>query len=204
MKLNAKKSKVMPFNFSRKWDFVPNLEMGNEPLEVVFLTKLLGVIITSDCKFSENTKYLTKKGYNKLWFLRRLKNLGASQATLINVYKLFVRQTLEFCAPLWSGAIKKSDRNALERVQRVATLIIANDVTLSYTERLGQLMLDRLGPWRSTLTKKCSIKMAANLKHKYLLPKNKEGRPGTRNHTKYHTVRQTGSNPVQFLNLLKF
>ena len=49
MKINFKKTKILPFNFSKKFDFLPQLNFPNcEPLEVIYSTRLLGVTLTSN------------------------------------------------------------------------------------------------------------------------------------------------------------
>ena len=61
MKINEKKCKVMIFNTGRKYDGMPQLTLsghGDNYLEVVETFKLLGVIIRSDLKWSENTDYI--------------------------------------------------------------------------------------------------------------------------------------------------
>ena len=72
MKINVKKTKIIPFNFSKKYDFVPSLSINGQELDVVYEAKLLGVVIRSDCKWSSNTKKMVKKANSRLWFLRRL------------------------------------------------------------------------------------------------------------------------------------
>ena len=61
MKINQTKSKVMHFNTSYKNYFTPELEIDGVMLELVEKMKLLGVIITSDLKWRENTEFITKK-----------------------------------------------------------------------------------------------------------------------------------------------
>ena len=51
MLINQKKSKVMIFNFTQKYQFTTRLELNGENLEVVPKTKLLGVIIPDDLNF---------------------------------------------------------------------------------------------------------------------------------------------------------
>ena len=53
MKMNEKKTKIMPFNLTKKVDFVPSfkLKKSKEPLDVVYETKLLGIICTSNAKW---------------------------------------------------------------------------------------------------------------------------------------------------------
>ena len=66
MKINTKKTKVVVFNTARTRDFTPELNKEDEPIETVDSLKLLGVIITSDLRWNDNTEYITKRGYNKL------------------------------------------------------------------------------------------------------------------------------------------
>ena len=101
MKLNLDKTKIISFNFTRNFQFEPELSLDGKKLDVVNETKLLGLVVTSNCRWESNTKQVVAKGNARLWFLRRLKLLGASQDTLIDIYKLFCRSTLEFSAPVW-------------------------------------------------------------------------------------------------------
>ena len=45
MKLNIQKSSVMRFNFSTKMDFFPKVEVEGEILQVVSVSKILGIMI---------------------------------------------------------------------------------------------------------------------------------------------------------------
>ena len=69
-------------------------------LEVVYQTKLLGVICCSDGKWFENSKYLAKKGFSRLYFLRRLKDLGANSDILKEVYIHFKINPGSMCPTL--------------------------------------------------------------------------------------------------------
>ena len=118
MKLNLSKTKVLSFNFNKKYSFHQTLTLEEKPLDVIEQIKLLGVVISSDGKWNENTRDIVRKGNAKLWFLRRLKLLNASRSTLLDIYKLFCRSTLEYCAPVWAGGISKKNRQDIERVQK--------------------------------------------------------------------------------------
>ena len=93
-------------------------------LNVEYKVKLLGVIWNSNCEWDENTDYLVKKANSRLFFMRRLKSLGASPKTLKEVYVLFVRSILEQCAPLWAGNLTKKSSKALTLVEKNALRII--------------------------------------------------------------------------------
>ena len=60
MKINLKKTKVLPFNFSKKYDFLPQIHFpGSAPLEVIYETRLLRVIITSNLSWSAHVNDMT-------------------------------------------------------------------------------------------------------------------------------------------------
>ena len=61
MILNQKKTKAMIFNFTEKYKFSTRLQLNNENNEIVKQAKLLGVIISDDLKWDENTSYLVRK-----------------------------------------------------------------------------------------------------------------------------------------------
>ena len=70
MMVNKKKTMVMPFNFTLKYDFIPWLNFpGEEPLKVIYETKLLGVTIRSDLTFSSHVEDITKKVTKNMWLL---------------------------------------------------------------------------------------------------------------------------------------
>ena len=82
MKINYKKTRVMLFNNCKKWDFMPELELEGNRLDLVEEMKMLGVVLTSDLKWSANTKYIVEKAFSRVWMLRRLKMLGVEAADL--------------------------------------------------------------------------------------------------------------------------
>ena len=86
MKINTHKTKVILFNPCRKMDFEPSIKLGDTLLEYVEKVKLLGITLTSDLKWSDNTNDITGRGFKRLWILRRLKTMGASNRHLVEVY----------------------------------------------------------------------------------------------------------------------
>ena len=75
MKINQKKTKLMLFNTSTKYDFQPELEVNGEVIEVVSKMKLLGVIVTDNVKWDENTASITKKAFGRIWILKDKKKI---------------------------------------------------------------------------------------------------------------------------------
>ena len=74
MVINSKRSNVIIFNKSRKWDFPPEMSFSNyELLQVNKQLKLVGVIISDDLRWGPTTEYISKKATKRLWVLRRMK-----------------------------------------------------------------------------------------------------------------------------------
>ena len=81
-RINRSKCKAILFNPHRKYAVMPQLTLsrkGGEYLDVVENVQLLGVKLRSDMRWWDNTEFICKKGYSRLWILRRLKGLGANQ-----------------------------------------------------------------------------------------------------------------------------
>ena len=160
MVINIDKTKVMLFNTSNKFDFMPQMSLNNRTLEVVEQYKLLGLIISSDLKFNENTNLICKRGYSKLYLLRRLKSLGAGQDLLKDLYIKQVRSLLEYAVPAWGPLITVKESIDIERVQKCALSIIYN--TQSYRKALSFSGLKKLNERRIYLCENFSKKA---LKH---------------------------------------
>jgi hypothetical protein len=165
MKLNLRKTKFMLFNQCKSIDFMPALNIDGADIELVEEMKLLGVIITSDMKFSRNTEYIVERGYKRVWMLRRLKNLGASDYQLVDVYIKQVRSVLELAVPVWHSSLTVADKISIERVQKSALQIILGLEYDSYKSACQHLGLETLEVRRKKLCKKFGIKAAKNAKH---------------------------------------
>ena len=164
MQINHKKTKLMLFNPCTSVDFMPDFQLGNQEIELVEEMRLL--ILRSDMKWTSNTEFIVKKGYKKLWMMRRLKELGANEDDLIDVYIKQIRSVLELAVPAWHGAITQAERDEIERVQKCALHIVLDEDYLSYRNALKSVNLDSLENRRSKLCLKFAKKAAKHPKHK--------------------------------------
>ena len=87
----------------------------------------------------------------KTWTLRRLKQLGASNKDLIDVYCKQIRSIAEFAAPVWNSSLTGEDIVKLERIQKIAFHIILGDEYYSYTSALKILGMEKLSQRRKQL-----------------------------------------------------
>ena len=173
MKLNLKKTKFMLFNKCKNIDFMPSLTLEGMEIELVEEMKILGVVLSSDLKFSKNSEYIVERGFSRIWMLRRLKNLGASVHQLVDVYIKQVRIVLEFAVSVWHSSLTLSDKVDIERVQRAALQVIFGQDYLFACVSAALLTLDER---RQLLCTKFSFKAVKNTKHSKFVKVNSKAR----------------------------
>ena len=86
MKLNVKKTKEFMVSFLKHTPQRDPLTVNNEPLQAVRTTKLLGVHLTSDLKWSAHIDYICAKASKCLYALRTLRRSGVPSRDLCSVF----------------------------------------------------------------------------------------------------------------------
>ena len=66
--------------------------------------KLLGLVIQSDMTWGANIDSMVQKAKKRLWIIRRLKNPGAQEKDLVDLYTKQVRSVLELAVQHGMGA----------------------------------------------------------------------------------------------------
>ena len=147
-------------------DFMPEISMKNNHLEVVSEIKLRGLTIRSDLKWTTNTDNSIRKANRRLWILTCLKNLEAQEADLEEVFTKQIRCVLELAVPAWQPSLTKEAKVNLERVQKSACHIILGKAYQSYTNALEYLGLDTLENRRIKLCYNFALKSEKHIKLK--------------------------------------
>jgi hypothetical protein len=136
---NASKCSVLHFGRSNPCF---SYQLSSEVLSPCSQTKDLGVVITSDLKWSEHCLAVAKKANQVLGMVRRnIKHF--TRASLIMLIKTLIRPHVEYAVQVWSPHYRK-DIELLERVQRRATKLLPSIRHLTYNERLEYLQLQSL------------------------------------------------------------
>ena len=171
MKINEKKTKVIPFNFSKTRDFIPELSFpDSETLDVVYQTKLVGLIVCSSLSWGPHIEYTVSNANKKLWLLLRFKSRGGSTEQLLTLYHLKIRTILEFGAPAFHSSLTKQESKSLEMIQKKAFGIILGSKFKNYTNALEILEQETLSARRLKLCEHFAIKCVNNPKHADLFP----------------------------------
>ena len=125
MQINKQKTKVISFTKSKKWDFPPELTFSDgTEIECVPVVKLVGVMVSQDCKWSRNTTYICQKARTKLWILRRMQKMELDVFQLFDVYTKEIRSILEMAVPVWHPGLTKRQSADIESIQKIAFKII--------------------------------------------------------------------------------
>ena len=166
MLINSKKTIIIPFNFTKSRDFIPELSFpGGRTLDVIYQTKLVGVILDSSLIWGPHIEYTVTNATKKLWQLIRFKNLGACDEQLLTLYQLKIRCLLEFAAPAFHGVLTVQLSNDLEMVQKKAFAIILGSKYRSYRNALCLLSQDTLNSRRLKLSRNFATKYLTNDRH---------------------------------------
>ena len=164
----------MVFNFSKKYQFSPRLEIDGEQIEVIDSTRLLGTIITSDLRWEQNTNHIVKKANARMELLRKVASFGADINDLKNIYMIFVRSQLEHSSVVWHSSLTEQQKSDLERVQRSAFKIILGQNYESYKKALNILELEPLEHRREYLCLRFAQKCTENDQTKKMFPLNEK------------------------------
>ena len=203
MKINQRKTKLMVFNPCKSIDFLPEFSLQGQILEVVEEFRMLGLLISSDLSWKANTEFIVSKANKRLWILRRLAALGASNDDLLEIYRTQIRCVLELAVPVWQGSISQDEKADIERVQKSAFHIILGNEYLSYSNALKVLCLETLERRRNQLCLKFAKKCEKHEKFRHWFKINKNDNNTRSKKAKYSEVTARLSrfkrSPISFL-----
>ncbi|KAI4873264.1 hypothetical protein NFI96_029967, partial [Prochilodus magdalenae] len=118
--INVKKTKEMIVDFRRGRHAHLPLHVGGSAVEVVSSYRYLGVHLSKNLTWSNNTSSLVRKAHKRLYFLRWLRRAGLGSSVLTSVYRCVVESVLRSSSNVWHGSCSAADRKALQRVVKAA------------------------------------------------------------------------------------
>ena len=179
MLINSNKCHVITFNNSQKNIEPKNLVLDGNIIQSCKTIKLLGVIISKDLKWSDNTESICTKVNRKNYILSRLKKFGLKREELVVAWKTILRPLTEYAAPLWHSGLTDSDAKTIENLQKRALGTILrvifvdnkryyklNNEVLRYKEALEKLGLETLSERREILTCNFALQLLKSERHK--------------------------------------
>ena len=193
MTINESKCNVINFNFSSKNSPPQNLELNNNIIASVDKVKILGVMITNDLRWRENTAEIVRKVNKKYYQLVQLRQFSANQEVLLTTWKILIRPITEYTAPLWHSGLLECDKRILENLQKKALALILGTIYIDYKRyyrvkgkpvpyelALKACDLVPLCERRELLTRKFAHDTYKNPMHKDFFEEISNSRPNTR------------------------
>ena len=158
----------------------------------------MGVIITNDLKWTENTKEICSKVNRKLYIISKLKQYGLKVKELITIWVSVLRPISEYVAPLWHSGLTEKDTSKLKMLQiKVLTIILGTEYidnrkyykvenkTYTYEKTLQLIGLTSLKCRREALTSKFAVNAVLSQNHSSMFAKNDTDCMITRNRLNY-------------------
>ncbi len=124
LSLNVEKTKEIVVDFRRVHSLHAPLTINGATVERVSSTKFLGVHITEDLSWTNNTAALAKKAQQRLYFLRKLRRARAPAPIMCTFYRGTIESILTSCITVWYGTCNVSCRKSLQRIVRAAEKIV--------------------------------------------------------------------------------
>ena len=193
MKINESKCHVITFNHSSKNLGPQKLTLNGNELTSVDKIKLLGVIITSDLRWRENTAEIRKKVTKKFFMIWKLKQFGFKTEELLTLWKVSLRPIAEYAAPLWHPNLLECNIRTLEKLQKIALGLIlgtiyidhrryykVNGKPVPYIEALKYCNLPTLSERREILTTNFALETYKSGLHTDFFEEENADRPNTR------------------------
>ena len=149
MKINVTKTKELSISFLKNSLPAERLTVNNQSLDPIRSSKLLGVNLSTDLKWSIHIDEVCARASKRLFALRTLKRNGVPPADLRSVYCYFIRPLLEYAYPVWHSSLTCTLNNQLEDIQRRALRIIYPQ--MSYKDSITQFNLPTLYDRRQLL-----------------------------------------------------
>ena len=145
-RVNGSKSSAMAINFSHSYDFSPKFHLGNEILQVVETSKILGLQINNRLRWDSHVEYICNKARQRIWALRRLLQLNLDHETIIDFFLKEVRTILEYGAVVFHSGLTRQQSNSIESIQRGFFKMVTQSLQLklSYSEACIFFCCDKL------------------------------------------------------------
>ena len=76
--------------------------------------------------------------------ITKLKYVGVSVEDLLDIYILFIRSVVEYCAVAFHSSLTQQQSNKLERIQKTSLRVILGDMYVDYAAALEMFGLQTL------------------------------------------------------------
>lgn len=127
--INVHKTKEMTIDFRKSRPVTVPLLISGQAVESVQQYKYLGTVIDDRLSFEHQVDAVCKKANQRLYFLRKLRNINIDTKFMKMFYSCFIESVLTFAFICWFGSINLKNRNRLQGIVRVCSKIVGTPLT---------------------------------------------------------------------------
>ena len=135
LSLNLKKTKEMIIDFRKSAQHNHHLPLyiNGEEVERVTSFKFLGLTLTEELSWENNTASVLGKAQQRLFYLRKLRKEHLPQRLLSNFYRCAIESVLTYCLNVWFSSCTKAEQAAIQRLIKTAGRIIGAELPDIYS-----------------------------------------------------------------------
>ena len=125
MEINPLKSVVLVIDLSIRNSFSnQEFKINNVVILIVDSSKLLGVMINNNVKWTQHVDVIIKKASKKIYMLIKLRQYGFTVTELVSVYRTYIRSQIEYAIPTWGFSLIQADANRIRKIEMRCLSII--------------------------------------------------------------------------------
>ena len=136
--LNVQKTKEMIIDFRKRKTLLTPITIDSQVIERVNEYKYLGTIIDDKLTWNSNTDFIYKKGQQRLYLLRRLRNFQIDSTVLYMFYKTCIQSVITFNFITWFSNLSLKNKSKIMKIVNVANKVtgIKSDLQLFYDDQV--------------------------------------------------------------------
>ena len=120
--LNINKTKELCFG-GKQGTTKDAIRIKGQQVEQVSSFKYLGTVLDGKLTFTENCDSIYKKARQRLFLLRRLRNLNVAAPILVSVYRCLIESIMTFNMVTWYGNLSERNKSKLSQIINQASKI---------------------------------------------------------------------------------
>ena len=109
------------------------------------------ILISTDLRWTEQTKLICKRANSKLWMLRRMKILNINPDIIVDFYFKEIRSICEMACQVFHSGLTKNQTRDIESIQKRALKLILGELYSSYEEARTLVSAEPLSDRRDSL-----------------------------------------------------
>ena len=134
VKFNFQKTVLVNFSLKTKYSNTPQIDFNGTPIKIVQEHKHLGIILSSDMKWSKHISHITSKAKQRIGAMYR-QSQKMSRLQIETLYLSTIRPILEYGSALFANCSIR-DCELIESVQRRAAVLSTGAIRRTETVKL--------------------------------------------------------------------